>query len=120
MLDHVSLKVGDYARSQAFYDAALQPLGLARQMGDGQNFAGYGAPGKPVFWIGRGGAGAAHVAFAAADKGEVEAFYRAALAAGGTDNGAPGPRPEYHPGYYAAFVLDPDGYNIEAVCHAAG
>jgi len=119
MLDHVSLKVGDFARSQAFYDAALKPLGLARQMGDGQNFAGYGVPGRPFFWSGAGGTGSAHVAFAAEDEAAVAAFHRAALAAGAKDNGPPGPRPEYHPGYYAAFVLDPDGYNIEAVCHRA-
>lgn len=118
MLDHVSLKVGDYARSQAFYDAALKPLGIARMMGDGQFFAGYGA-GKPVFWIGAGGdAGSTHVAFATDDRPTVDAFHAAALAAGGRDNGAPGIRAHYHPTYYGAFVLDPDGNNIEAVCHA--
>jgi catechol 2,3-dioxygenase-like lactoylglutathione lyase family enzyme len=117
MLDHVSLKVADYARSQAFYDAALKPLGVARVMGDGQHFAGYGDS-HPFFWIGQGpGGGSAHVAFAAQERATVDAFHAAALAAGGRDNGGPGVRPQYHPAYYGAFVLDPDGHNIEAVCH---
>ena len=118
MLDHVSLKVGDFARSQAFYDAALKPVGMTRVMGDGQFFSGYGVAGKPVFWIGAGGgAGATHVAFTAGDRAAVDAFHAAALAAGGRDNGAPGVRAQYHPNYYGAFVLDPDGNNVEAVCH---
>ncbi|ODT88876.1 VOC family protein [Phenylobacterium sp. SCN 70-31] len=117
-LDHVTLKVGDYGRAEAFYDAALGPLGLTRLFGDGETFAGYGA-GRPFFWIGSDGrAGYAHVAFATAERATVEAFHAAALAAGGRDNGAPGLRPHYHPTYYGAFVLDPDGNNIEAVCHA--
>ncbi|HSV03680.1 MAG TPA: VOC family protein [Phenylobacterium sp.] len=120
MLDHVSLKVADYARAQAFYDAALRPLGFSRQMGDGAHFAGYGVPGRPFFWIGQGDGGPAHVAFAAPDRQAVKAFHAAALAAGAGDNGAPGLRPQYHPGYYAAFVIDPDGNNIEAVCHEPG
>lgn len=120
MLDHVSLKVGDFARSRAFYDAALQPLGLGRLMGDDLHFAGYGDS-RPFFWIGEGaGGGPAHVAFAARHRGAVEAFYAAAMAAGGRDNGPPGVRAHYHPDYYGAFVLDPDGHNIEAVCHAPG
>ena len=119
MLDHISLRVADFARAQAFYDAALAPLGLARVMGDGENFTGYGEAQKPFFWIGRAaGGGAVHVAFAAPDRATVDAFYSAAVAAGGRDNGGPGLRPEYHPDYYGAFVLDPDGNNIEAVCHA--
>jgi catechol 2,3-dioxygenase-like lactoylglutathione lyase family enzyme len=119
MLDHISLRVGDFARAQAFYDAALAPLGVARGMGDGENYAGYGTPQKPFFWIGRGGGGGAvHVAFTAPDRPTVDAFYAAAMAAGGRDNGGPGLRPDYHPNYYGAFVLDADGNNIEAVCHA--
>jgi catechol 2,3-dioxygenase-like lactoylglutathione lyase family enzyme len=119
MLDHISLPVSDYGRSQAFYDQALKPLGMSRVMGDGQAFGGYGADGKPSFWIGRGGpGGGVHVAFAAADRGAVDAFHAAAIAAGGRDNGPPGIRAHYHPNYYGAFVFDPDGNNIEAVCHA--
>jgi catechol 2,3-dioxygenase-like lactoylglutathione lyase family enzyme len=117
MLDHVSLKVSDFARSQAFYDQILKPLGLGRMMGDGEHFAGYGDD-RPFFWIGAGpGGGVAHVAFAAKDRATVDAFHAQALAAGGRDNGAPGVRAHYHPNYYGAFVLDPDGHNIEAVCH---
>ena len=119
MLDHVSLRVADYGKAQAFYDAALKPLGLTRLFGDGAHFAGYGDQ-RPFFWIGEGAAGYAHVAFAAPDRATVEAFHAAALAAGGRDNGAAGLRPQYHPGYYGAFVLDPDGHNIEAVCHQGG
>ena len=119
VLDHVSLKVADYARAEAFYDAALAPLGLKRLFGDGATYAGYGAE-RPFFWIGSDGrSGYAHVAFAAADRAAVDAFHAAALAAGARDNGAPGIRAHYHPTYYGAFVLDPDGHNIEAVCHAA-
>lgn len=120
MLDHVSLKVRDYAAAQAFYDQALAPLGLSRLMGDGAHFAGYGV-GRPFFWIGQGEApsGGTHVAFTAADRATVDAFHAAALEAGGRDNGAPGVRAHYHPDYYGAFVLDADGHNIEAVCHAA-
>ncbi|WP_374469276.1 VOC family protein [Phenylobacterium sp.] len=117
MLDHVSLNVSDYAAAQAFYDAALKPLGLARMAGDGAHYAGYGDS-RPFFWIGQGrGGAAAHVAFGAAERATVDAFHAAAMAAGGRDNGAPGLRAQYHPDYYGAFVLDPDGNNIEAVCH---
>ena len=119
MLDHVSVKVSDYARAQAFYDAALAPLGIARMMGDGQFYAGYGSDGRPYFWIGVGEQrGGTHVAFAVTERATVDAFHAAALVAGGKDNGAPGLRPQYHPTYYGAFVLDPDGHNVEAVCHA--
>ena len=118
MLDHISLRVADFGRARDFYDRALKPLGLSRVMGDDVNFSGYGDT-RPFFWIGRGGApGACHVAFAAADRATVDAFHAAATAAGGRDNGRPGLRPEYHANYYGAFVLDPDGNNIEAVCHA--
>ena len=125
MLDHVGFAVSDFSRAKAFYDAALRPLGLslvvevtAEETGADAH-AGFGAAGKPFFWIGTGDRpkGGTHVAFAAATRAEVDAFYRAALEAGGRDNGPPGPRPHYHPDYYAAFVLDPDGDNVEAVCH---
>lgn len=119
MLDHVGLKVSDYARSQAFYDQALKPLGIARTMGDGEHYAGYGTADHPFFWIGVGGGpGGTHVAFTVQQRALVDAFHASALAAGGRDNGGPGIRAEYHPTYYGAFVLDPDGHNIEAVCHA--
>jgi len=118
MLDHVTIGVRDLARAQAFYDRALKPLGLARLFADGADFAGYGAGRRAAFWIGRraGVAAAVHVAFAARDRATVDAFHEAALAAGGRDNGPPGLRPRYHADYYGAFVLDPDGHNIEAVC----
>jgi catechol 2,3-dioxygenase-like lactoylglutathione lyase family enzyme len=119
MLDHVTVKVGDYARAEAFYDLALGAIGITRMMGDGQYFAGYGSDGRPYFWIGAGpSGGGTHVAFTVARRAQVDAFHAAALAAGGQDNGAPGVRAHYHPTYYGAFVLDPDGHNIEAVCHA--
>jgi catechol 2,3-dioxygenase-like lactoylglutathione lyase family enzyme len=131
MIDHLSVSVADPARSAAFYDAALAPLGYVRAMEfeapDG-SFKGiaYGpAGGKPYFWIGGPALGGAavtpmagfHVAFAAAGRAAVDAFHAAALGAGGADNGAPGLRPHYHPHYYAAFVIDPDGHHVEAVCH---
>jgi len=127
MIDHISIGVTDFEKARAFYDVALAPLGYRRVMDFGQA-AGYG-DGHPSFWIGvpepspdapDGYAQVqpgAHVAFAAPDRAAVEAFYRAALATGGRDNGGPGVRPHYHPDYYAAFVLDPDGNRIEAVCH---
>ena len=127
MIDHVGFPVSDYARSKAFYTKALVPLGYtlimevgAEQTESGSPAAGFGIDGKPDFWIGGEGGlnGVLHVAFAVEERAVVDAFYRAALAAGAQDNGAPGLRPHYHPDYYAAFVLDPDGHNIEAVCHA--
>jgi len=124
MIDHIGFPVADYAKSKAFYLKALAPLGYALIMEVQQDqhdspAAGFGAAGKPDFWIGgEGGLNrAVHIAIAAKDRGAVDAFYRAALAAGGTGNGAPGLRPHYHPNYYGAFVLDPDGHNVEAVCH---
>ena len=118
MLDHVTLGVSDIARSQAFYDSALRPLGIERLYADGDSAAGYGANGKAFFWIGRKGVlqTGAHVAFTAPERETVDRFYKAALAAGGKDNGPPGLRPQYHADYYGAFVFDPDGHNIEAVC----
>lgn len=139
MIDHMSVKVADVGRSAAFYDAALGALNFARAMEfDGENGAhksiGYGprdlpAPEDghldPAFWIdGPVEAGPAvavmpgfHIAFGAENRDAVDAFYAAAMATGGTDNGAPGLRPHYHENYYAAFVIDPDGYPVEAVCH---
>ena len=126
MLDHIGFTTADYARAKAFYAKALAPLGITCLMevmpemtGDGTSHAGFGEDGKPYFWIGTGAlhSPGIHVAFSAPDRATVDAFYEAALAAGGRDNGPPGLRPHYHPGYYGAFVLDPDGHNIEAVCH---
>jgi catechol 2,3-dioxygenase-like lactoylglutathione lyase family enzyme len=118
MLDHVTIGVSDTERSKQFYDRALRPLGIERLYADGERFAGYGISPKAFFWIGvrdipQTGA---HVAFAAQDRAAVDRFYQEAIAAGGRDNGPPGIRQIYHPDYYGAFVLDPDGHNIEAVC----
>jgi catechol 2,3-dioxygenase-like lactoylglutathione lyase family enzyme len=121
MIDHIGLSVADYERSKAFYRTALAPLGytLVMEVTEAGPYAGFGEGGKPDFWIGKGAVTAprVHVAFRAKDRATVHAFYDAALAAGGADNGPPGIRSEYHPNYYGAFVLDPDGHNIEAVCH---
>ncbi len=119
MLDHVTIGVTDLDRAMRFYDAALAPLGIERLYAEGEDFAGYGTARKAFFWIGVRDAAqtGAHVAFAAPDRETVERFHAAALAAGGRDNGGPGLRPAYHANYYGAFVLDPDGHNIEAVCH---
>ncbi|HLH89617.1 MAG TPA: VOC family protein [Xanthobacteraceae bacterium] len=123
MLDHLGFGVSDYARSKTFYEKALAPLGIGVVMevtpaqGAEHDAVGFGKDGKPFFWFGRGDAARVHVAFATQSRAEVDAFYRAAIAAGGKDNGAPGLRPHYHANYYGAFVLDPDGNNIEAVCH---
>ena len=117
MLDHVTIGVEDIKRSQRFYDQALQPLGITRLYGDGNRFAGYGVDPKAFFWIGIRNTAqtGSHIAFAADDRGTVDRFYQAAIAAGGKDNGPPGIRPHYDPDYYGAFVFDPDGHNIEAV-----
>ena len=120
MIDHVGFGVTDYQRSKAFYEQALAPLGIALLMEPVAAAAGFGKDGKPFFWVetrGPASPGAVHVAFAAADRATVDAFHAAAVAAGGTDNGAPGVRAIYHPNYYGAYVLDPDGNNVEAVCH---
>lgn len=125
MIDHIGLRVADVARATEFYLKALAPLGIsivmqvsAEESGHGAA-VGFGSGQKPFFWIGQGEAtsGPLHVAFAADSRAAVDAFYRAALLAGATDNGPPGLRPEYHAGYYGAFVLDLDGNNIEAVRH---
>ncbi len=123
MIDHFGLSVADYGTSRQFYDHVLQTLGYRRLTefetpagliaGDGSD--------KPEFWISAGGrcTGKLHMAFTAKSRDQVDAFHAAALAHGARDNGAPGVREIYHPNYYGAFVFDPDGHNIEAVCHAA-
>jgi catechol 2,3-dioxygenase-like lactoylglutathione lyase family enzyme len=127
ILDHVGINVSDYARSKAFYEKALAPLGISAVMEFGKA-CGFGRSGKPDFWIGEGTASfqkaeqlapitPVHVCFKAKNRAEVDAFHAAAMAAGGRDHGKPGPRTEYHPHYYGAFVLDPDGHNVEAVIH---
>jgi catechol 2,3-dioxygenase-like lactoylglutathione lyase family enzyme len=120
MLDHVTLGIVDFERSKAFYDRALRPLGIERLYTD-EDYAGYGANEKAFFWIGlrEASQAGAHVAFTTQDRQTVDRFHQAALAAGGIDHGPPGLRPHYHENYYGAFVLDPDGHNIEAVCHRA-
>jgi catechol 2,3-dioxygenase-like lactoylglutathione lyase family enzyme len=118
VLDHVVLNVSDFDGARAFYGHALAPLGVGVVMEFGQ-MCGFGRDGKPSLWIAERDEPSApvHVALAAADRATVDAFHAAALEAGGTDNGPPGMRPQYHANYYGAFVLDPDGNNIEAVCH---
>jgi catechol 2,3-dioxygenase-like lactoylglutathione lyase family enzyme len=118
MLDHVGLVVSDYQRSKAFFEHALSPLGYTLLMEHDISGGGFGKGGKPDFFIKQGDASApVHIAFASDDRSTVDAFYQAVISSGGRANGAPGLRPEYHPSYYGAFVLDPDGNNIEAVCH---
>src|SRR6266536_621085 len=118
MIDHVTANVGDFEQAKRFYAQALAPLGYSLQM-EFEGAAGFGTgEGIPDFWIGSSEErGATHVAFSAADRAAVDAFYEAATAAGGKDNGAPGVRAHYHESYYAAYVHDADGNNIEAVCH---
>jgi catechol 2,3-dioxygenase-like lactoylglutathione lyase family enzyme len=125
MIDHVGFPVSDYSASRAFYTEALAPLGIKPLMevtpemtGTADSHMGFGET-RPDFWIGTGHAARSgtHVAFTAKDRAAVDSFYKAAIAAGGTDNGPPGLRPHYHEHYYGAFVRDPDGNNIEAVCH---
>ena len=128
MLDHIGLEVKNIAKAKAFYTKALKPLGFGVQMefgpketGGAGTYVGIGAEGMPFFWVQKTKKGKTgsrtHVAFGAANRKAVKAFYTAAIKAGGKDNGKPGLRPDYHPNYYAAFVRDPDGNNIEAVCH---
>jgi catechol 2,3-dioxygenase-like lactoylglutathione lyase family enzyme len=120
MLDHVGLDVSDYGRSKTFYEKALAPLGLKLMMEPMPGIGGFGDGRKPFFWIGARGRApqsGVHVAFTTDSRGAVDAFHAAALQAGATDNGGPGVREIYHPNYYGAFVLDPDGNNVEAVCH---
>ncbi len=125
MIDHTGIDMSDPARSRRFYEAALAPLGykvlmeIPKEHTGGVVVFGMGVAPKPDFWLHEGSPQKprAHIAFRAANRGVVDAFYRAAMEAGGTDNGPPGIRPHYHANYYGAFVLDPDGHNIEACCH---
>jgi catechol 2,3-dioxygenase-like lactoylglutathione lyase family enzyme len=124
-IDHTSLSVSDFAKAKAFYTAALKPLGITvlmefpKAVTGNVDVAGLGSNGKPYFWLADAGKTTprVHLAFAAGSRAEVDAFYKAAIAAGGKDNGPPGIRAMYHPTYYGAFVLDADGHNVEAVCH---
>ena len=120
ILDHISLSVSDYAASKAFFTAALKPLGIALVMEVG-GWAGFGRKERPQFWFGAGDGPQKpmHIAFAAENHAQVRAFHEAALRAGAKDNGPPGVREIYHPNYYGAFVIGPDGHNVEAVCHAS-
>ena len=118
MIDHLMVKVRDLGRSRAFYAKALAPLGYEVVMEFGDSL-GMGADKKPDLWLASGKQEPLHLAFAAKDRKSVDAFHAAAIAAGGKDNGKPGLRKEYHPSYYGAFVIDPDGHNVEAVIHTA-
>lgn len=131
MIDHMGVSPANIEKARQFYDAALRPLGIENVMevtaeeSGGYHGIGYGVGHKPFFWLssdsrhatppGPRGAGI-HIAFEAESRAAVDAFHAAAMAQGGRDNGAPGIRPHYHPAYYAAFVIDPDGVNVEAVC----
>lgn len=125
MIDHTGVVMSNPAKSREFYEKALAPLGyktmmeIPKEYTDGKVVLGMGVPPKPDFWLSEGTPNkpALHIAFRADNHKQVDEFYKAALAAGGRDNGGPGPRPHYHEHYYGAFVLDPDGHNIEAVCH---
>jgi catechol 2,3-dioxygenase-like lactoylglutathione lyase family enzyme len=127
MIDHTGISVSDYAHSKVFYIAALAPIGyqllleVPAELTGGYDGAGFGVALKPDFWVGGGGANVPpiHIAFRVSNHALVDAFYAAAISAGAMDNGKPGLRPHYHPNYYGAFVRDPDGHNIEAVCHEA-
>ena len=125
MIDHLGINVANFDASKAFYDKAMAPLGASllymvpEEYTDGAKVGGYGRE-RPVFWVSDSTdkpKSAQHIAFTARSRAEVDAFHAAALAAGGRDNGGPGLRPHYHPYYYGAFVFDPDGNNVEAVCH---
>jgi catechol 2,3-dioxygenase-like lactoylglutathione lyase family enzyme len=126
MIDHTGVSASDFDKSKAFYAKALSPIGYALLMEfpasvtGSTDVAGFGEPPKADFWVNKGAPNnpPVHVAFRVSSRAIVEAFYEAAIAAGGRDNGAPGVRPHYHEHYYGAFVLDPDGNNIEAVCHS--
>lgn len=118
MIDHICINVSDFEGARAFYTAVLAPLGYRLLHSFGDDALGFGAE-RATFWVVRRDpvSGGAHVAVQVSDRATVDAFHAAALAAGGTDHGAPGLRPQYHEHYYGAFVLDADGHNIEAVCH---
>ena len=127
MIDHTGLHVSDPKKSRTFYEQALAPLGyrvlreIPTQFTGGLVVYGMGVAPKADFWVAEGTPEAPrlHIAFRAANRAEVDAFYAAAMGAGAKDNGPPGVRPHYHENYYGAFVLDPDGHNVEAVCHTA-
>jgi catechol 2,3-dioxygenase-like lactoylglutathione lyase family enzyme len=118
IIDHIGLAVSDYEQSKAFFTQALAPLGIEPVM-EVEGWAGFGKHGKPEFWFGTHTQkqNPMHIAFVAENRAQINAFYEAALKAGGKDNGPPGIREIYHPNYYGAFVIGPDGHNIEAVCH---
>lgn len=118
IIDHIGIGVSDYEKSKQFYTQCLAPLDIELVM-EVEGWAGFGRDSKPAFWFGPDEQAQIpmHIAFSADNRSQVDRFYQAALAAGATDNGAPGIRADYHPNYYAAFVYDPDGHNIEAVCH---
>lgn len=118
IIDHIGVAVSDYAVSKAFYTACLKPLNVELVV-EIEGWAGFGRDGKGEFWFGPDETiqQPMHIAFLANTRAEVDAFYTAALAAGGKCNGEPGLREIYHPDYYGAFVVDPDGHNVEAVCH---
>jgi len=118
MFDHIGFGVTDYAASKAFFLQALGPLGVGIVM-EGEHGLGLGPKGKPALWLFQSSDRPVpmHLAFTAQNREQVDAFHKAAMAAGGKDNGAPGLRPHYHPDYYGAFVIGPDGHNVEAVCH---
>jgi catechol 2,3-dioxygenase-like lactoylglutathione lyase family enzyme len=126
MIDHTGVVVSDFSRIKSFYSSVLAPIGYAlladipASITGHTDVAGFGEPPKPDFWISYGTPNRPpiHVAFRVPSRAIVDAFYSAAIAAGGRDNGPPGLRPHYHPNYYGAFVIDPDGHNIEAVCHS--
>jgi catechol 2,3-dioxygenase-like lactoylglutathione lyase family enzyme len=127
MIDHISLRVSDFQRSRAFYEAALAPLGYTLVFtNDQEQYAGFAGPDRERIWIGRHDGprgyvgGYVHIAILSRDRATVRRFYDEAMKAGGRDNGAPATRPQYSPTYYGAFVLDPDGHNIEAVCFEKG
>lgn len=119
MFDHIGFGVTNLAQSKAFFLKALEPLGVTVAM-EGPYGVGLGKNNKPMLWLSESAQQPAHLhlAFVAENRKQVDAFYQAAMAAGGKDNGAPGLRPHYHANYYGAFVIGPDGHNIEAVCHA--
>lgn len=128
MIDHTGIKASDPQKSRAFYEKSLAPLGykmmmeIPKEYTEGLSVFGFGVPPKADFWLAEGSPNEPriHIAFRADTQKQVDEFYRVAIAAGGKDNGPPGPRPHYHKDYYGAFVLDPDGHNIEAVCHHGG
>jgi catechol 2,3-dioxygenase-like lactoylglutathione lyase family enzyme len=119
IIDHIGFGISNYEASKRFFTSALAPLGI-ELVKEVQGWAGFGKSGKPELWFGERTEKTApiHIAFIAENREQVRAFYSAALDAGGKDNGAPGIREIYHPNYYGAFVIGPDGHNIEAVCHA--